>query len=347
MEDNNLANDRIDIYKNPDIKVTKGGNRERISVTLTGKSVDHTVANAIRLTICNYIPIYGFHRSNINVDSDYGKYMYNNDHIYIQLEQLPLFDIPNNFDVVNPLVFLSNNAMKEEYEEMIRDIDKGIVNVKNNTAAKNLSDIEISINKENDTDKYYFVSSHDIVLKIDGKVSDTYKKHGRICLFVLKPGERMSLSAVANLGIEKFSAIYEPCSTPASIEETPMSYRIEYETIGQLSNEVIFNKACVIIAKRLSLLRDFITDTYGDKYTGKDNEMIIDLYGVKHALGNVISATLNKTASVKCAGYYEKHPLYDYVTIHFYLEEKTKESPVVILNDVLTFLIKLFGEIKV
>ena len=63
-------------------------------------------------TIMMSIPIYGFHRSNIHIEVEKSKNMYNNDLIYNQIETLPIFDIPNYFDLENPETFLSNDVMK-------------------------------------------------------------------------------------------------------------------------------------------------------------------------------------------------------------------------------------------
>ncbi len=62
------------------------------------------------------IPIYAFHRSNIFIELDKSRHMYNNDLIYNQIETLPIFDIPNYFDLENQKYFYQMMFLKNYLE---------------------------------------------------------------------------------------------------------------------------------------------------------------------------------------------------------------------------------------
>ena len=73
-------------------------------IKLKGKSVDNSVVNALRRTIYGYIPVYGFHRSQIIIEKNTS--IYTQEMIYCQLEQLPIYDIDNTYNLVSPKTIL-------------------------------------------------------------------------------------------------------------------------------------------------------------------------------------------------------------------------------------------------
>ena len=112
--ESDVPNDVIDIYASPDarVKKIKTENINEFRIELEGNSIDNSVVNALRRTCDMSIPIYAFYRSNISIELDKSKHMYNNDLIYNQIETLPIFDIPNYFDLENPEIFLSSDVSK-------------------------------------------------------------------------------------------------------------------------------------------------------------------------------------------------------------------------------------------
>src|SRR5579872_3284982 len=110
--ESNVPNDKIDIYGDIDVTVTKLSseteNELEFRAKLEGYNIDHSVANAIRRSVLLYVPVYGFHRSNIRIENEKSHHMYNNDMIFNQIEMLPIYDIPNYWDISDPEVFMSN-----------------------------------------------------------------------------------------------------------------------------------------------------------------------------------------------------------------------------------------------
>lgn len=341
--DSPIKDEEIDIYAVPDIKTKeiKTDNDKEMRILIEGTNIDYSIVNSLRRTILMYIPIYGFHRSNINIEVDKCKYMYNNDLIYNQIETLPIYDVPNYFDLENPETYMSNEVMRSLFhkfvpEEIANDNENKIIDTK-----KKLFKIELSINLKNTNTSDKFVTTHDCVLKIDGKISDSYKIRKPICIIVLKPTEEISLRAEANLGISKLYASYEATTNVIHIEHNPRSYEIIYETLEQLDKKIIFVKACVILIKKLENLGKFIKDKYSEEKN--KNELVeIEIYGEEHTLGNLLSTALQRCEYILSAGYAMPHLFSDQIIIRYKTVPKSKIGPIQILIDVINYLINVF-----
>lgn len=354
--DSSIDNDIVDIYSEPKPKVKQitPDDPEEFRVRLEGKCIDNSISNAIRITILKRVPVYAFNRTNIYVENEKSKHMYNNDMLYLQIETLPIFDIPNYFDVEDPEIFLPTDTMKEIFGKFIQPknvlIDDSENEPRNTTQEKKdpnkkLMEIEFSLNVKNITDTYKFVTTHDAVLKIDGKISKSYKKKEPISIIVLKPDEEISLRAEANLGVSVMTASYEATTNVVCKKITPSKYEIYYETLGQLNSAIIFQKACTILVTVLKNLHKYIKKKYTTE-PDKSEYIKFDLYGIDHALGNMIATTLQKCEHILEAGYTKPHPFVESIVITYKLKPKAKIGPIQLFLDTLTYLIGLYENIK-
>lgn len=279
--------------------------------------------------------------------------MYNNDMIFNQIEMLPIFDLPNYYDITDPEVFMSNEVMKKLFSKFIPEkyieeekTDKTKENVNDVDSNKKLFDIELTLSAKNNTNDYMFVSTHNATLKIDNKISNSYMKKDPISIMVLKPGENISLSATANLGIAKMHAIYEATTNAISLEHSSTCYEIIYESLGQLDKNIIFIKACTILVKKLEALRQYLRKKYSDPAEYQDMEMIeIELYGEDYTLGYLITTALQKCEYTTKAGYTMVHPLTDSITIRYVVDKKSKKDQIEVILDVIQYLMNLFNKI--
>jgi DNA-directed RNA polymerase subunit L len=346
--DSPIVNDTIDLNGKIDVhlKQLQTDNPDKMILKIEGNSIDNSIVNALRRTILLSIPIWGFHRSNIVIDVDKTKYMYNNDLVYNLIETLPLFDIPHKYDLESPETFLPNNVMKALFskflpEKYIEEEKEGTNDMK---PSKKLPKIELSINIKNNSDTYKFVSTHDCVLRIDGKISDSYKQRDPICILVLKPKEEFYLWAEANLGISKIHAIYEATTNAYYKEISPTSFELMYETLGQLTKEDIFEKACIILFKKLENLHKYISKTFKER---SPEELIeIDLYGEDATLGKLLATILQKCKYVQAAGFCIPHPFIDRVVVKYKLHKDNKD-PINVLLICIDYLIRLFQTIRI
>jgi len=348
------SNDKIDIYSDPVVKikdispdVDKFG-RDKLHVVLEGRSVDYSVSNAIRRTILDKIPIYAFHRKNIHVENDKSYMMYNNDMLYNQIETLPIFDVPNLFDLENPNLFLPDNISKKLFgsfvEEVVFEVDQADNANAKEDSKKQYFQIDLTINYKNTSETYKYLSTHDITLRIDGREVKSYLKKDPICIIVLKPNEELSLRAEASLGIQELNGIYAATTSVVSKEVTDDKFEIIYESIGQLDKYVIFNKACLILKKRLENLHAFIKKTYPEE-PPLDTQVEIKLYGEDYTLGNLLGTALQKCPNVHIAGFAVKHTLIDVSIVKYLMESNSKVKPIKHLLDVISHLIKLYDMI--
>lgn len=337
-----ITNDRIDFDVDPEVRIKKlkSQNEQELRLEIEGRSIDYSVINALRRTILMSIPIYAFNRSNTFIEVEKSRHMYNNDLLYNQIETLPIFDVPNYFDLENPELFLPTQVMKQLFSNFVPEIY--IEDTVDNPIEtdKKLFKIELSINLKNNSDIDRFVNTHDAILKIDGQTSDSYKKRKPICIMVLKPTEEISLRAEANLGISKMHASYEATTNAYHDEINPMTYHLWYETLEQLDKHVIFTKACIILLNKLKNLRTFIKNKFEERDI---NEIIeIQLYGEDHTLGNLIATALQKCDHVKTAAYVTPHAFMDQINIVYQLVPKSKVKPIKLLINCIDYLIKLF-----
>jgi DNA-directed RNA polymerase subunit L len=329
MEDHifksNKKNDVIDVEKPGivDLEILSPEEGDAFAIKLSGKSMDYSIVNAIRRTVLGSIPIYAFHRSDIHVDRAETYNMYNNDMLYQQIETLPIFNLPNHFDVEDPELYLPNDMLKKLFGKFTRD------KLTDEYAGKNLFHIEMTVTVVNNTAEYRHVDSHDIELRVDGKIVDSYKIRDPITLIVLKPEEKVSLVANAVLGISYMNSIFDATTVAYHNEIDDNTYVLKYNTLGQLNKKLIFKKACVIMMKKLENLKTFIEETYIGEKT--DDSIDIDLYGEDHTLGNLLTTALQKCKYTIRAGYYMPHPLEMKVTLSYQVVKGKKVIPVLLL----------------
>lgn len=348
--DMDIPNDRIDIGKKPDVsvKILKPRNDLELFVELEGLSIDNSIVNGIRRTILKFIPIYAFHRSNTFIDVKRSRHMYNNDLIYNQIETLPIFDVPNYFDLENPETFLSNAVMKNLFGKFLPKVHSDLSDENDNNAIdkdKKLLKIELAINVKNVTPSDKYVTTHDAVLKIDNKIVNSYQIRKPICILVLKPSEEIYLRADANLSISQIYASYEASTIAVHEELSPTKYRLWYETLEQLDKHVIFTKACQIIKKKLEYLKEYVKNTYVEE-RDKTEKIEIYLHGEDHTLGNMLATVLQKCEYVQKAGYNMPHLFANEVKISYLLFPKSKLGPIRVFTDSINYLIDVYDSIE-
>jgi DNA-directed RNA polymerase subunit L len=330
----------LDVVK-PDIKVEKLKTQDpdEFMVRISGKVVDNSIVNAVRRCVDSYIPIFKFHRSNIKIELEKTHCMYNFEMIYQQFETTPLFDLEsvNKFSLENPRTFLSNRVLRSIYNNfMPKDFrEDGLDD------SAHLPKIEIYLNMRNDTDSYVDVTTHDLVLKVNGEVQNSYKSRSPISILVLKPTEDISLRAVANLGIAHIDAIYEATTTPLHDMINPTTYVLKYLTKGQLKATTIFKRACMIMYLKLNNLEKYLESTYPDDRR-IDEEIKLELYGEDHTLGYLVTTALQKCIYVEKAGGADPNPNDNLYVIAYKLFQSSKFKPIEVLIKVLKYLERIF-----
>ena len=359
--------------KNTDVKVTVHAKDPSIKITLKGKSIDHSVSNAIRLAILMYIPVFNFHRSKLQVEKKESGYSnsYNNDRIETIVENCPIYNIEFDEYLLNPDIHLPpdvnktifSNFTQEKYEN-ITDLDnnrtkntppgpqsekmgtKGTEGTQDRESEIKIPKIIMALTKINtDPLKTIFATTHDCKLTVNGKNSDEYKKHDRIDLFLLHPGESISFIVEAVLGISLMYGIHNSTTVVVSKEISENHYELLYDTLGQIASIDIFRKACSILIRKLELLNEFIASNYRNQV--ETNQYVeIQIKGENHMLGNTLSTTLKKSRDIREASYVMPHSLDNLIIIKYKLNDDSKiKDPIDAILHVIEYLIKIYGSI--
>lgn len=340
--DLNLANENIDLRSDPvfKIKLLESDLEEELKLEIEGVSINNAVINAIRRTIMRDIPVYAFYRTNTFVDVKKTRTMYNNDMIYNQIETLPIYDIMNDFTLENPALYLPTDIMKSIFSNFLSPAQLDIDDPELIEETNKLANIELTISYKNRTGVTMHLTTHHVVLKVNGIESDSYKKRDPISILALKADEEISLRAVANLGISKINGIYD-ASTPVTFNEIkPDKYVMWYETLGQIDKNLIFLKACNIIEQKLYLLKKFIRSTHEERPT---NEIVnILLEGEGATLGNLIATTLQISKHIKTAGFSLPHVTQENVMLTYLNYPDSELKPIETLIQCIDYQIKLF-----
>lgn len=325
--DSDVKNDHINFDDKIDINIKhvreKTDTDETFRIIMKGMSVDCSVVNTLRRTILMHVLVYAFERKNVFIENEKCIYMYNNDLIYNQIETLPIFDIPNNFDL-------------EDVEELKNGTDKN----------KKLVNIEIFLNVKNVLDTPRYITTHDIVMKVNDKVSTGYQKHPSLSIIVLKPQEEIHLRAIANLNDSTVHAAYEATTFAYHHEISSMEYMLIYDTLGQLDKDVIFTKACSILIKKLGALQTYVEElekTNPPDPTSKIGEY--ELFGENDTLGNLLATILQKCDYTEIAGYVTPHLFVDHVIIKFKLGKKVTFTPTQVFITAILHAKKIFEHI--
>jgi DNA-directed RNA polymerase subunit L len=330
--------EEIDLTETPELNIkygTKSDNEEEsFSIILSGKSIDRSIANALRRTIMSSIPIYGFHRSNMFIDNTKTNCMLNNHMLYTRFEMLPILDCVETPIIVNPLIYLNNKTLKETYMDLFPS------NVEDNDEKEKLANILVVLDKKNNTNENICLSSHDVKLEINGKPAKNYLNNDKISLFYLRPGESVYMSATANLGIEDMHAIYEVTSNAISLKVSEHEYNIKYDQIGNMNKKEIFKKACIILQKKCNSLLDFIENNK-DVLTEKN---VFVLMGEDYTLGYLLSTALQRCGRTKTAAAKKPHYSSNFVQVEFI--ENDNEDRIDILIDCAKYLVKIYKMIE-
>lgn len=293
------------------IKVTKTKENKGDVYEVLIENLEKPYVNSLRLCIDLYIPSYAFHRSNIKIDNEsLPKHIYNNDQMYNNLEQLPIFDLefPNELD--NPELYISDPVMKTLFTNFLPTYEKEQTNEIDNN--KKLLNIEISVAKQNKNSEMIYITSHDLNLKVNNVQSDSYKKKRKITLFSLNPGEVINFSAKASLGLSVMSSIYSMVISPIVYnkkKESDLEYYLKFATVGQQTKEVIVHKACSIIKQKLLNIRNYIQKKYG---TSKHTIFDLVIYGESYCIANILERELQNhigVDKVACPVSYNKFTL--------------------------------------
>ena len=356
--------------KNIDIKVVehkKIDDSYNNYLVLSFKGVNYVIMNTLRRTIMELVPTYAFDKSDIEITKN--TTIYNNDYMRLRLSHFPIFGIENDIDTINRFSELEYEANISTFEQKIEDINiieerekkqklEKAMNFTMYISIKNTTSNIMNLTTNNENVKFYY----------KGKpIESPYKQP--LLIIKLKPGEEFKCTAISSLNIGLKGANYMPNSV-CVFSELDDEYKLNIESLKQITEKEIIIRACMIIDKKLDnfkkILNTKISEYKSEKYTDDFNlssstdtaiksssEELIEQHRIKgmiiienesHTYGNLLSRLLQDHKSILFAGYKIDHLLVKELTIGY----KTDGTDILeIIDDIIKSSKNIYNEIKI
>lgn len=315
MEKYNRPNDTINLEDTSKIDIavkilSKPNDREMV-VDFYGTSMGVEIINSIRRAI-DHVPIMGFPKELVEIDNEITKTVLDIGSVSVHIAGLPIYDLPSYHDMQNPETYITNSVLANMFADYTRNTyleDVKDEEMDENTAGKNLMDIQFHLEYHNKTDKTVNVTTHHGKLYIDGQKSDSYLTSPPIYIFPLFPGESIALRAKAAMGIATIPGPFESCTRPThSYKDDDDSHcTLRYSKLGSNNNQIslldILIKANRILQIKCEKLREYVHQHWTP---GEKNNLVI-LHGEDHTLGFTVAKCLQKYPHVESAAFVRRN----------------------------------------
>lgn len=337
----------MELPNKPDIKcVDLTPNDKKVAnFELSGKSIDASISNALRRVSTTYIPQYGFYRTGIIIDINKNTGLTNSE-LICQLEQLPIYDIESPDILLNPAEVLSQSQLEQIFGIPLSVESDDVIKYQNeptkDSFIKTKKEIKMFISIKNTSTEPLLLTTHDIKLMINDKIVNNYTKHPPVLIVRLRAGGELSLMAEAYIGFQRMKTCWQAACRSVSITKDNKWY-LKFISLGQISKTSIYIKACTILLKKITNLKNFIVANSSKLEEVTENgekKITFALFNEDDTLGNVIASTLRKDKRTLRAGYAKPHQQQRQIIIQYDILEK--EDKVKILVDTLIYLADLF-----
>lgn len=297
----------------------------RLEFNIKGKNINNVVVNSLRRVSITDIPIYAF--TNINITTNTS--IFNNNYLKLRLNNLPVLGLKSK-----EFIFKKKKDEEKEESSFILNMDDINLNSNEDVNASTLEKLTLYLEYENKSDKIESIGTNKCKFYLKEKqIESPYPTN--IQLIKLQPKQKIKLSAITEIGIEKISSIYSPLSIFAFKENNENDYNMILESRGQLDEKEILEFCIVNIQNQLDEIIKVIPDE-------KSLEGKLILKDIDHTLGNIITSGLQLHSNVDYAGYSMPHPLDNKIVINFKLIKGDFKQ---IMTDVLLYYKNLFNEV--
>jgi DNA-directed RNA polymerase subunit L len=310
----------------------------RLEFNLSGSNMNYVIANTIRRTIFNDIPIYVFNEFKFDKNTS----IFHNNYLKLRLRNMPIWSIENTIDYLD----ISKNKKQIDYEvedfqyentEAGDDVELEEDKTLNSSTLKQLT---MYVNAKNKSNDILTVTTNDAKFYYDEKqIPSPYKKG--IPIVKLQPNQEIAFSAISKIGMEQDDAMYSAVCVNYFKQNNDNDFTFIVESRGQITEKRIFQVALINIERRLKNFLKLIKDDMKINETKEQGIIIVN--NEDHTLGNLISRGLQTHEKVSFAGYNLPHPLAKKVHFHY----KLKSGNIIkVLEDVLDYYLELFKAIE-
>lgn len=308
----------------------------RIEFTLSGTNIDYIIANTIRRTTMNDIPIYAFDEFKFDKNTS----IFHNNYIKLRLRNMPVWGIENTVDFIDEK---QSDILKKEVEQYSDNDDDNVeIEVDKDLNSSSLKQLTMYINSKNKTNDIINITTNDAKFYYEEKqILSPYKI--AIPLVKLQPNQEISFSSITKIGIEERNAMFSAVCISVYKQNNDNDFTFIIESRGQISEKRIIEVALLNINKKL---KNFIKMLNDIEYISNDDiSGLIIVNKEDHTLGNLISRGLQQHENIDFAGYNMTHPLDKKVNIHYKLSNK-KILIKKVLEEVVEYYSVLFNEIN-
>ncbi len=341
-----MSREKQPIFNKLDFKVKEIKSSTGVLLySFEGLNINSAIVNTLKRVVTSDIPCYGFHRHGISITDN--NTIYNNYMIINRVEMIPVFNEEHDVEIFDKARFFQNHkTLSEKYDvTLFKEDGKEIFIEKEKKESAKAYDkqIELRVSYENKTDENVDITTHNceiVVVNNNEKTIKDYKNKPPIIITIVKPGQKFSMTATAELGIGKYGSNWSSVVIERYAKINNNSYEFGFSTIGSLSNRSIIYKACNIIIHKLTAIGSYISEKYGKEV--KTGTIDLILHHENHTMGNLINYHLQEHQDVIYSGYAQPHLLIDEIIISYDTFDK---NPLIAFNEVITYLKRVFTDI--
>lgn len=286
-----------------------------IKFSISGSYVNNTIINTIRRELLLSIPMYTFDTVIIDVNTS----IFNSDMMRHRLKQIPIFNITNDINEINPRSNIYSYTP-----------DK-----KNNDGILNIPILQMNVDVTNKTNDIVNVTTDDAKFIFYGRNIDNKKVYEvPMLLCKLKPLEKFkATSQCTRLGTcnhdnASFTQVYKVGFNCKDNQ----NYIFRYEAEKQLNIKEYFIRACLIIIQKSEILINNIIKMIQDKNDDLLYNGTIVIDKENHTYSGLITRFLQDNENVNYAGFKIDNLLEEIVVLKYELKQNSKSTIVDILK---------------
>jgi DNA-directed RNA polymerase subunit L len=291
-----------------------------------GNSIRPSVVNTLRRLSFNDVPTYALCKDSIIIEENTS--IFDNDYMGARLEQ---FTIPN---INVPVVILNNKYWIDvNYSDLERDKDP-----------QDTLNLEMIINKRNNTSDMYNLTTNDIKLYQDGvDISDKLDKKYPLLILKLRTGEIFKCVAKGVLGKGLRNNIWAAAGMAYHDYEIPNDIKFTIESQGQLDEYDILYRSCQIIKEKMKDTKEMLQQTYETSDITNQQFLSINFDNEDHTFGEILNDFLQDNKDIAFSGLSKPDLLKNQILIRI---KSIKNNPTKPLYETMDYVIEIYDEIE-
>lgn len=247
--------------------------------------------NCIRRAILNHVPTYAFCRDNINITKNTTNI--NNDMLSLTISQLPIFDVETQVFYLKDKYYNRQHASQNSNK-----IKQENTNIKHKNDTKN---INMKITVKNNSNDVMYLTTKDVELYVNDKLTNSYDKTDHILLIKMSPKSEIICSAQGVLGIGYNNDIWA-AGTCYYNENEDGSYNFTVKSCGQCTEQVLLKNVCKYVYKKLKDLSKLVSKKFADAEHNDKTQYIIIFDDEDFTCLPVINYFIQNDKNVVCSG---------------------------------------------